>query len=144
MVVWSAPLWSMTTAVPGSGCGWRVEAIHELDEHFLEAGLVVVGVVPDECDHLAVTVGSLTVLATGLIDHAEAIVAIVHVGEQQQEIGDRGRPACSASSSLPARTSSAAALDAMVSSSSSASSSASSAPERLAAMAAFTSRSCKR
>jgi hypothetical protein len=30
--------------------------------------------------------GSLTVLATGLIDHAEAIVAIVHVGEQQQEI----------------------------------------------------------
>src|SRR5271167_5015660 len=86
MVVWSAPLWSMTTAVPRSGCDWRVEAIHELDEHFLEAGLVVVGVLPDECDHLSVTVGSLTVLATGLIDHAEAIVAIVHVGEQQQEI----------------------------------------------------------
>jgi Helicase associated domain len=42
MVVWSAPLWSMTTAVPRSGCGWRVEAIHELDEYFLEAGLVVV------------------------------------------------------------------------------------------------------
>jgi hypothetical protein len=40
MVVWSAPLWSMTTAVSRSGCGWRVEAIHELDEHFLEAGLV--------------------------------------------------------------------------------------------------------
>jgi hypothetical protein len=54
----------------------------------LEAGLVVVGVLPDECDHLPVTVGSLTVLATGLIDHAEAIVAIVHVGEQQQEIAD--------------------------------------------------------
>src|SRR5580658_1293642 len=86
MVLWSAPLWSMTTAVSRSGCGWRVEAIHELDEHFLEAGLVVVGVFPDECDHLPVTVGSLTVLATGLIDHAEAIVAIVHVGEQQQEI----------------------------------------------------------
>jgi hypothetical protein len=72
----------MTTAVPRSGCGRRVEAIHELDEHFLEA----VGVFPDECDHLPVTVGSLTVLATGLIDHAEASVAIVHVGEQQQEI----------------------------------------------------------
>jgi hypothetical protein len=79
-------LWSMTTAVPRSGCGWRVEALHELDEHFLEARLVVVGVLPDECDHPPVTVGSLTVLATGLIDHAEAIVAIVHVGEQQQEI----------------------------------------------------------
>jgi hypothetical protein len=39
MVVWSAPLWSMTIAVPRSGYGWRVEAIHELDEHFLEAGL---------------------------------------------------------------------------------------------------------
>src|ERR1700686_5160730 len=86
MGVWSAPLWSMTTAVPRSGCDWRVEAIHELDEHFLEAGLVVVGGLADECDHLSVTVGSLTVLATGLIDHAEAIVAIVHVGEQQQEI----------------------------------------------------------
>src|ERR1700683_489421 len=86
MVVWSAPLWSITTAVPRSGCGWGVEAIHELDEHFLEAGLVVVGVLPDECDHLPVTVGSLTFLAMGLIDHAEAIVAIVHVGEQQQEI----------------------------------------------------------
>jgi hypothetical protein len=58
MVVWSAPLWSMTTGVSRSGCGWRVEAIHELDEHFLEAGLVVVGVVPDECDHLAVTVAA--------------------------------------------------------------------------------------
>jgi hypothetical protein len=76
----------MTTAVPRSGCDWWVEAIHELDEHFLEAGLVVVGVLPDECDHLSVTVGSLTVLATGLIDHAEAIVAIARVGEQQQEI----------------------------------------------------------
>src|SRR5258708_23450225 len=69
-----------------SGCGWRVEAIHELDEHILEAGLVVVGVLPDERDHLAIAVGSLTVVATGLIDHAEAIVAVVHVGKPHQEI----------------------------------------------------------
>jgi hypothetical protein len=34
-------------STPRSGCGRRVEAIHELDEHFLEAGLVVVGVRPD-------------------------------------------------------------------------------------------------
>jgi hypothetical protein len=27
-------------SVPRSGCDWRVEAIHELDEHFLEAGLL--------------------------------------------------------------------------------------------------------
>src|SRR5258708_1067292 len=69
-----------------SGCGWRIEAIHELDEHVLEAGLVVVGVLPDERDHLAIAVGSLTVVATGLIDHAEAIVAVVHVGEPHQDI----------------------------------------------------------
>jgi hypothetical protein len=37
----------------------RIEAIRELVEHFLEAGLVVVGVVPDQFDHLAVIVGSL-------------------------------------------------------------------------------------
>src|SRR5487761_2621359 len=86
MVVWSAPLRSMTTAVPRSGCGWRVEAIHELDEYVLEAGLVVVGVLLDERNHLSVAVGGLLLVATGLIDHAEAIVAIVHVGEQQQEI----------------------------------------------------------
>src|ERR1700722_3618900 len=81
MVVWFAPLWSMTTAVPRSGCGWRVEAIHELDEYFLEAGLVVVGVLPDECDHLAVTVGSLPAVAARLVHHSEAIPAVVHVGE---------------------------------------------------------------
>jgi hypothetical protein len=46
MVVWSAPLWSMTTAVPRSGCGWRVEAIHELDEHFLR----------EDVDHLPIAV----------------------------------------------------------------------------------------
>src|SRR5487761_1165472 len=86
MVVWSAPLRSMTTAVPRSGCGWRVEAIHELDEYVLEAGLVVVGVLLDERNHLSVAVGGLLLVATGLIDHAEAIVAIVHVGEQQQEV----------------------------------------------------------
>src|SRR5882672_2575881 len=80
MVVWSAPLWSMTTGVSRSGCGWRVEAIHELDEHFLEAGLVVVGLVSDECDHLAVTVGSLPAVAARLVHHSEAIPAVVHVG----------------------------------------------------------------
>src|SRR5260370_39174307 len=69
-----------------SGCGWRVEAIHELDEHVLEAGLVVVGGLPDERDHLAIAVGSLTVVATRLIDHAEPIVAVVHVVEPHHEI----------------------------------------------------------
>src|SRR6202050_3434556 len=86
MVVWSAPLWSMTTAVSRSGCGWRVEGIHELDEHFLEAGLVVVGVVPDEGDHVAVTVGSLPAVAARLVHHSEAIPAVVHVGEAAEQV----------------------------------------------------------
>jgi hypothetical protein len=81
MVVWSAPLWSMTTGVSRSGCGWRVEAIHELDEHFLEAGLVVVGVVPDECDHLAVTVA-----ACRRAPRAPAIPAVVHVGKAAEQV----------------------------------------------------------
>src|SRR6202045_1745443 len=85
MVVWSAPLWSMTPGV-SSGCCWRVEAIHELDEHFLEAGLVVVGVVPDECDHLAVTVGSLPAVAARVVHHSEAIPAVVHVGEAAEQV----------------------------------------------------------
>src|SRR5207244_11253161 len=70
----------------GSGFGWRVEAMHELDECVLETGPVVVGVLLDERDHVSVAVGRLLLVATGLIDHAEAIVAIVHVGEQHQEI----------------------------------------------------------
>ena len=41
---------------------------------------------PDERDHLPIAVGSLAVFATGLVDHAEAIVAIVHVGKQHQEV----------------------------------------------------------
>src|SRR5258708_4092435 len=69
-----------------SGCGWRGEGIHGRGEHVLEGGLGGVRVLPDERDHLAIAVGSLTVVATGLRDHAEASVAVVHVGERHQEI----------------------------------------------------------
>jgi hypothetical protein len=41
---------------------------------------------PDELDHLAIAVGSLAVFATGLVHHAEAIIAVVHLGEPHQEI----------------------------------------------------------
>src|SRR5260370_12836377 len=75
-----------------SGCGWRVEAIHELDEHVLETGLVVGGVLPDERDHLAIAVGSLTAVATGLIHHAAALLAVVHVREPHQETPPRLPP----------------------------------------------------
>src|SRR5579864_1117248 len=74
------------TEWPRSGGDWRVEAIDEFDEHVLEAGVVVVGVLPDERDHPPIAVGRLAVLATGLVHHAEAIVAVVHLGEPRQEI----------------------------------------------------------
>ena len=51
--------------------------VDEFDEHVLEAGVVVVGVLPDERDHLPIAVGGLSVLTTGLVHHAEAVVAVV-------------------------------------------------------------------
>ena len=73
-------------SAPRSGGDWRVKPIDEFGEHFLEAGVVVVGMLPDELDHLAIAVGSLAVFATGLVHHAEAIIAVVHLGESHQEI----------------------------------------------------------
>jgi hypothetical protein len=69
-----------------SGGGWRVEPVDEFDEHVLEAGVVVVGVLPDERDHLPIAVGGLSVLATGLVHHAEAVVAVVDLGEPHLEV----------------------------------------------------------
>jgi hypothetical protein len=47
---------------------------------------VVVGVLANEGDDLAVAVGGLSVLASGLMNHCEAIVAVVHIGEPHQEV----------------------------------------------------------
>jgi hypothetical protein len=43
-------------------------------------------VLADDVDCLAVVVGGTAVIAAGLADHAEAIIAIVHIGEARQEI----------------------------------------------------------
>ena len=43
-------------------------------------------VLASEGDDLAVAVGGLSVLASGLMDHSEAIVAVVHIGEPHQEV----------------------------------------------------------
>ena len=71
---------------PRSGGAWRVEPADEFDEHVLEAGVVVVGVLPDERDHLPIAVGGLSVLTTGLMHHAEAVVAVVDFGEPRLEV----------------------------------------------------------
>ena len=50
---------------PRSGGAWRVEPVDEFDEHVLEAGVVVDGVLPDERDHLPIaTVRRLALIAT--------------------------------------------------------------------------------
>jgi hypothetical protein len=55
-------------------------------EDGLEVGLVVVGVGSNEVDDFAIAVGCLAVVASGLVDHAEAIPAVVHVGEAFEQI----------------------------------------------------------
>ena len=69
-----------------AGGAWRVEPVDEFDEHVLEAGVVVVGVLPDERDHLPIAVAGLSVLTTGLVHHAEAVVAVVDLGEPHLEV----------------------------------------------------------
>ena len=116
-----------------SGSDWRVEPIHEFDEHVLEAGVVVVGALPDERDHLPIAVGGLSVLATGLMHHAEAVVAVVDFGEPRLEVAGSllGLIELAGADELGGG------VGRMVSSSSSASP----ASESIAAVAAFTSRS---
>jgi len=41
---------------------------------------------PDAVDHLAIAVGGLSVVAARLVDHAEAIPAVVGLGEAHQEV----------------------------------------------------------
>jgi len=52
----------------------------------LELWVVVVGVFSNELDDLAIVVGRLLLISSRLVDHAEAIVAIVHFRKALQEI----------------------------------------------------------
>jgi hypothetical protein len=49
-------------------------------EYRLKLGIVVVGVSANDVDDFAVAIGRLSVIASGLIDHGEAIPAIVDIG----------------------------------------------------------------
>ena len=64
----------------------RVEAVDELVEDGFEAGIVVVRVGSNDVDDFAVAVGRLSMISSGLVDHAEAIPAVVHVGEAFEEV----------------------------------------------------------
>ena len=58
----------------------------EFDEAGDEFGVVVLRIGARELDHVAVAVGGLVELAAGLVDHAEPIVAIVHLGVAHQQL----------------------------------------------------------
>ena len=69
-----------------SGRRWRIEPFNELGELFDDGGVVVVGMLADEFDHLAIAVGRLSVVAAHLVHHSEPIPAVVHVGEADQQV----------------------------------------------------------
>jgi hypothetical protein len=49
-------------------------------------GIVVVGVVADDRDGAAVVVGGLAMIAAGFADHAEAVVAVMDIGEAREQL----------------------------------------------------------
>ena len=73
----------------GSSGGRRVEAVNELAEDGLEAGIVVLRVSANEVDDFAIAVRGLSVISSDLVDHAEAIPAVVHIGEAFEQIEGR-------------------------------------------------------
>src|ERR1700722_6137165 len=76
-------------ASAGRGGGVRLgfEPIDELLEDGLEPGIVVVGVAADDGDCLAVAVGGLAMIAPGFGAHAEAVIAVMDVGEAREQVG---------------------------------------------------------
>src|SRR5947209_17378667 len=81
----SAPSLNVSRRRARSG-GSGDEAVDELVEDGLEAGSVVVGVGTNDIDYFAVAVSRLTIIASGLVDHAEAIPAIVNIREAFEQI----------------------------------------------------------
>jgi hypothetical protein len=64
----------------------RVELVDAFGEYVLEVVIVVAGVGADEVDDLAVAVGGLLIVASGLVDHPEAVPSIMHIGEAFEEV----------------------------------------------------------
>src|SRR5439155_19645030 len=67
-------------------CRGGFELDDEFEEAVNESGVIVLGIGTRELDHLAVAVGGLAELAAALVDHAETIVAIVHLGVAKQQL----------------------------------------------------------
>ena len=64
----------------------RIELVDELGELLGHGGIVVVGMLADEVDHLAIAVGGLSAVTARLVHHSEAVPAVVHVGEASEQV----------------------------------------------------------
>ncbi len=64
-----------------SGRRGRIEPFNELGELLEHACIIVVGMLADEVDHLAIAAGRLSAVAARLVHHSEAVPTVVHVGE---------------------------------------------------------------
>jgi hypothetical protein len=85
MVAWPAP--SRSASGDGrSGRCRRIESIDQLGEVFDHGGVVVVGMVADEVNHLTIAVGRLSAVAARLVHHSEAVPAIMDVGKAQEQV----------------------------------------------------------
>src|SRR5271166_3308818 len=62
------------------------EPVDELLEDGLELGGIAVWVVANDNDGFAVVVGGLAMIAACFADHAEAVVAVMDIGEARQEV----------------------------------------------------------
>lgn len=70
---------------PSVGRG-RVEFLDQPLEGGFKSGLVFIGPSLNEVDDLSVVVGGLFVVAAGLVDHSQSIVAVVDFGEAHEEV----------------------------------------------------------
>ena len=76
-------------AQPAAASAWGFEPVDELLKDGFEFGIFVVGVVADDVDRLAVVVGGLAMIAAGFADHAEAVVAVMDIGEPREQVMGR-------------------------------------------------------
>lgn len=67
----------------------RVKLRDKVVEGSRELWFVLLGVGADELDHLTVTVRGLFVLAAGLVNHPQPVIAVVHFGKAHEELACR-------------------------------------------------------
>src|SRR5260370_30250674 len=67
--------WGAAPKSGRSGRHGRIELFNELGELLEHACIIVVGMLADDVDHLAIAVGRLSAVAARLVHHSEAVPA---------------------------------------------------------------------